>query len=313
MQTPSEYFDRFLDITIAAPDGSGDLATGISVDRYRLGADQKHIDERARIAKKIQKDLAIRKKSDPQATIDVRVYTADDEEDQSFDALTFNKDDQLWALLRYPYVGKGSPEAIQVLLQLAAVDLPGSPAIVAPGDFQSYCDRWLGLDCNGFVGNYLRHVREAIPWSDVTATPSGVSPDSLISGIWDAFDGTVRSSAEQVDFNDLNLLVLVDKSGTIIKGGSSGYGHIMLSEPREIDFEVGLKKTLGVPDDETVPGLCVLESTGAADAADKGKNGLVKSTYSYADYKPQKGVIRVRRGFNETAMNVRIKGAAWSP
>lgn len=313
MQTPADYFDRYHNLAVPSPDGSGDLATGISVDRYRLGAGQAHINERARVGRKVQKDLAIRRKSDPTAGITVRVHAPDGDDEHTFDELKFTDDNQLWALLRYPYVGKGSPEAIQVLLQLASVALPGSPAIVEPAAFQAYCDRWLGLDCNGLVGNYLRHVREGIAWSDVTATKAGVSPNNNIKTMWDSLDGEVRSAAEQVDFNDLNLLVLVDKSGKIIPGGSSGYGHIMISQPREIEFETGLKATLGVADDEAVPGILVIESTGAGDAADSGRNGLVKSFYAYADHKPQKGVIRVRRGFNGKAINVRIKGAEWSP
>jgi len=310
MQTPAEYASRFESITVHSPDGSSQLASGISVDRYRLGAKQPAIDERARVAKKIQKDLAIRRKTDPSAKIVVHVETGAGIEEHSFDSLTFDNSNQLWALIRYPYVGKGSPEAVQVLLQLASVELPGSPAAIKVGDFQTYSDKWLGLDCNGLVGNYLRHVYRGIAWSDVTATKSNVSPDNLITDIWCGFGGEVRNSADDVDFNDLNLLVMVDKTGKIIPGGSGGYGHIMISQPKEMDFEVGLKSILGVPDDEAVPGIQVLESTAAKDSAD-GKDGVAKSTYAYADYKPQKGVIRVRRGLNNSPLNVRIRGAKW--
>src|SRR5262249_45378321 len=138
MRSPVEYFSLYQSLTIPSSEGPDDLASGISVDHYRLGAQQPYIDERLRLAKKVQKDLALRKKQDPQAAIHVRVATADGYEEHDFPGLKFADGDQLWALLRYPYVGKGSPEAVQVALQLAAVELPGSPAIVAPDKFQSY-------------------------------------------------------------------------------------------------------------------------------------------------------------------------------
>jgi hypothetical protein len=311
VQTPADYAARYESITVLSPDGGDDLATGLSVDRYLLGIRNGGYDERLRVAKKIQKDLAIRRKTDPSAKIVVRVSTPDGVDEQSFDNLTIKDDDQLWGLLRYPYAGKGSPDGIQALLQLGSVELPGSPAAISPANFQAYCDKWLGLDCNGLVGNFLRHIYHDIDWWDVTATKSKVSPNNLITDIWDGFDGEVRATADEVDFNNLNLLVMVNAAGKIIPGGGGGPGHIMISQPREIEFDVGLKKLLGVPDDQEVPGIQVLESTAAKDSADN-KNGLAKSIYAYADYKPQKGVMRVRRGLNGAPLNVRIKGAQWT-
>jgi hypothetical protein len=312
MQTPSDYFARYESFSVLSPENGGTLATGLSVDRYLLTLDQAHNDERRRLADKIRKDLAIRRRTDKSAKIRVTISGPDGDDSHEFDDLTFKQGDQLWALIRYPYAGKGSPEGVQAILQLGSQDLPGSPPIVSPPDFQAYCDRWLGLDCNGFVGNYLRHVVEEIDWWDVNATKSGVSPDNDIQTIWDSFGGEVRASADQVDFNDLNLLVMVNDTGKIIAGGKMGYGHIMISQPKEIDFDVGLKSTLGVADDEPVPGLYVLESTAGRDPDDGNKNGLVKSFYAYADYKPLKGVIRVRRGFNKGSLKVRIRGRHWS-
>ena len=312
MQTPADYAARFESITVPSLDGGTDLATGIRVDRYLLGVRAGGFDERVRLEQKIQKDLAIRGKTDKAAKINVRIETANGIEERSYDSLNHKMaGDQLWKLLSYPYVGKGSPEGIQAILQLGSVELPGSPAIVRPANFQSYCDKWLGLDCNGLVGNYLRHVWRGIDWADVTATASAVSPNNDIKAIWDGFDGIERSAAD-VDFRELNLLVMVDKAtGKIVPGGPSGAsGHIMISQPREVEYDVGLKRILGIPDDEEVPGLIVLESTAAKDAADN-KSGLAKSAYAYADHPKLKGVLKVRRGLNNTALNVRIKGAAW--
>jgi hypothetical protein len=78
--------------------------------------------ERLRVAKKVRSDLRLRRKSDPNARIHVVVRTPHGSEERDFPDLSFKEDDQLWALLRYPYVGKGSPESIEVALQLAAAD-----------------------------------------------------------------------------------------------------------------------------------------------------------------------------------------------
>jgi len=172
------------------------LATGIAVDKYLLGVRPGGFDERVRLEQKIQKDLAIRRKADKAAKINIRVSTADGIRERSFDGLN-HKDasDQLWKLISYPYVGKGSPEGLQALLQLATVELPGSPALVKPANFQSYCSKWLGLDCNGLVGNFLRHIYSGIVWWDFTTTDSGLDPNKDIKVIWDAFGGTERKTA----------------------------------------------------------------------------------------------------------------------
>jgi len=311
MQSPVDYYFRYHAITVPSSDGSDDLATDIRVDHYRLGAQEKYMDERARLGRKVKKDLQIRRKEDPDAVIRVRVSTPNGIEEQEFSDLAFQNDDQLWALLRHPYVGKGSPEAVQVALQLGAVELEGSPAIVKPENFQSYCDTWFGLDCNGLVGNYLRHEYEGIAWPDVTADRDANAPDNLITDIFNRFDGTVRNAADEIDFNEFNVLAMVDSQGKIIAGGAGGFGHIMMSGPGERDDISDLKSKLGVAADATVPAICVVESTAAVDGTD-GQSGLARSWYACVDHPTQKGVIRVHRGLNGSVINVRIKGAPWS-
>ena len=312
MQTPADYAARFENITVPSLDGSGDLATGLSVDKYLLSVRPGGYDERTRLAWKIEKDLAIRRKTDKSAGVRICVRTSAGLEERSFASFNHkDSDDQLWKLVSFPYVGKGSPEGIQAIFQLASVDLPGSPAMVKPANFQSYCNKWLGLDCNGLVGNYLRHVWKGIDWADVTTTASAVGPNNDIQVIWDGFGGTERTSAADVDFRELNLLVMVDPVTGKIKPGPKPPGHIMISQPREAEFDVGLKKILGVPDDQEVPGIVVLESTAAKDGADK-KDGVAKSAYAYVDQPKLKGVMKVRRGLNNTSLSVRIKGAKWS-
>jgi hypothetical protein len=101
MRSPVEYFSFYQSLAIPYPDGSADLASGISVDHYRLGAQQPYIDERLRLDKKVQKGLQLRKKEHPEATIHVRVASADGYEEH---------DDQRWALVRYPLWAKDHPK-----------------------------------------------------------------------------------------------------------------------------------------------------------------------------------------------------------
>lgn len=54
------------------------------------------------------------------------------------------------AQLASVFTGKGSPENIAQALRLALAF-----GLVTTGGLQKYCDDYIGLDCNGYVGNYL--------------------------------------------------------------------------------------------------------------------------------------------------------------
>ena len=311
MLSPVEYYDRYNAITVPSFDGQSDLATGIRVDHYRLGAQQAFIDERFRLGQKIQKDLKIRRQENPQAGVEVNVHTPIGMHTNIFAGFSTSGDDQLWALIRYPYVGKGSPESIQIALQLAAADLPGSAPLVTPGRFQEYCDRWFGLDCNGLVGNYLRHEYAGIHWSDVTES-DGIGPDDLITDIWEKFEGEPRGGSSQIKDSDLNVMAMVDQQGKIIKGGGAAPGHIVISGPGEGSTVFNLKGKLPGATDEGVPAICVVESTGAVADAD-GKSGLVRSFYACIESQSQPGVFRCHRGLNGSVISMRVKGAPWNP
>ena len=147
-----------------------------------------------------------------------------------------------------------------------------------------------------------------MPWSDLTPSADLVSPNDLISSIWSKAPGTVRNSAAEVDANDTNLLVLVDSAGQIIPGGRPPHGHIMISQPGELNTTIWDKPNLGVEAGTEVPAICVTESTGAKKSWD-GTNGLARSWYHYVDdpHLKNKGVILVERGVNGSTMRVKIK------
>lgn len=57
-----------------------------------------------------------------------------------------------WPDLIRPYVGKGSPDEIRLALRLAV----GFGLVKdTKAAIQDYCDKYIGLDCSGFAGNYL--------------------------------------------------------------------------------------------------------------------------------------------------------------
>jgi hypothetical protein len=74
--------------------------------------------------------------------------------------------------------GKGSPEEIAIALHLVAkFKLYDKKIASEAAGIKDYCDKYIGLDCNGFVGNYAR----AIGRSKGPSTPIGAyDPKSIL-------------------------------------------------------------------------------------------------------------------------------------
>lgn len=307
MATPVDYYQRYLNVSVPDPGSDSDLATNISVNKYLLGLKDAQTNARVALLRKVQKDLQAGKQQDRNYKIRVVANTDNGREVAEFSTLTTKENDPLWMLLRYPYAGKGSPEGIQAVLQLAASDGPGQAALVSPDNLQQYCDDLLGVDCNGFVGSFIRHELQGVPWSDLTPKDDAVSANNLITSIWSDAPGTVLQSAEELDPNRTNLLVLVDTNGDVVPGGKPPHGHIMISQPGESLTTSWSKSNLGVPSGTEVPAICVTESTGAKKA--DGTRGLSRSWYHYVDDPrlKNKGVLLVDRGLNGTTMRVKVK------
>lgn len=65
------------------------------------------------------------------------------------------------------YTGKGSPEEIAEVLS-AAVALD----VIHPDDLWDHADKYIGLDCNGYVGNWAKHNRVKLGGFGVGANTS---------------------------------------------------------------------------------------------------------------------------------------------
>lgn len=100
------------------------------------------------------------------------------------------------------YTGKGSPEDISDILWLARhwdlVDVTqtaGAPKKHLRADatwtLQHYCDDYVGLDCNGFVGNYVGNIMGK----------AGYTGNTPIPHYYDA--GTVRTKIDDVQALDV--------------------------------------------------------------------------------------------------------------
>jgi hypothetical protein len=154
----------------------------------------------------------------------------------------------LQLMARYVFAGKGAPEHCQIVLQLA------DHWKLAPRGLQAYADDALGLDCNGFVGNYLWHGLRRQPWKELGLNASE-GPDSSI-GEYLQRKKKINGWNEMVP-GRCYILGLVNSAGTIVAGGGDGTndGHIAITEP----------SLVRPPDSFGRVGIYVVEATGAHD------------------------------------------------
>jgi hypothetical protein len=72
----------------------------------------------------------------------------------------------LWPDMGRPYFGKGDPDLVAEALRLAAAFGLVEPTRAA---MQAYADKYLGVDCSGFAGNYLVRLGLSEKWLDTAA------------------------------------------------------------------------------------------------------------------------------------------------
>ena len=132
-----------------------------------------------------------------------------------------------------PFSGKGSPEDVQLTLQLVA------RCNLAPNGLQRYCDELvdtqyprLGLDCNGFVGNYLRYRNSETKWNsyDPVSSKTIINGDMGINSIVTKVAPEPVKSVDEMLAPRMHVLGMVDKAGNVIDGGFGPIGHIMVTQ-----------------------------------------------------------------------------------
>jgi hypothetical protein len=152
--TPLEFANQYLEMDVfiypleadseqANPDAAGDWQH-LKVGRYRLGASSWDKTLWQDISPHLSQPVSVKVKN-------IRGDTED---------VTLTRE-QLWRHFHYPFVGKGSPEQAQIAIQLI---YRYHKAVFTPDEFVA--KDFIGLDCNGFVGNYIQRVVQNQDWSD---------------------------------------------------------------------------------------------------------------------------------------------------
>lgn len=130
------------------------------------------------------------------------------------------------------FSGKGSPEDVQLTLQLAA------RCGLAPDGLQKYCDETvdsyarLGLDCNGFVGNYLMYRNSNTKWS-LTPPKTKIDSTTMIRDMLTNLGTKLITNVDDMMNHRIFVMGLVDSAGTVINQlDSNGRpGHVVITEP----------------------------------------------------------------------------------
>ena len=136
-----------------------------------------------------------------------------------------------WELFRFPFVGKGSPEQVQATIQLLyryRINVSTIRQFAGEGT-----SSFIGLDCNGFVGNYLQRVVQGQDWLH-QKNLKDPGPDSYIADIMKSATDPVTSLSEIADNRQsIYVLAFCSPQGVIYDHGSGpmGVGHIMISNP----------------------------------------------------------------------------------
>jgi hypothetical protein len=215
----------------------------------------------------------------------------------------------LSGVLQDPFNGKGSPEEVQVLLQVAV-----KCGALNKTDLATFCKSGqIGLDCCGFVSNYVWHVVMGKPWDIDTGkqdlAASNYIPAMMMSGrSIKTEDEFVRCRGQCMVFATADAT-----TGRVIANGPGA--HVMITEPHSLFH---MAKTTTISDKKgrgtismngqsiavktqssSANTVLVVESTG-------GGKGLVSSRYSVLNVDEKTGVFHVQRGCSPGTLKVRV-------
>ena len=184
-------------------------------------------------------------------------------ERQDFNTVTRNSGRDAWFTTNKERIltaamGKGAPQDYALALEWAVRS--GKVPTVTPQTLQTYCDDHLGIDCSGFVTNYLVACGKKVYSSHTMRNTSAASYFNAANAVNDPF---------QIRQGDL----LVWMTGNAVK---SNPGHIAVVESYSAQSAVG-------------GNMRVVEATGASGANPK----LLDSMYSVESIVPKGGAVPV--------------------
>jgi hypothetical protein len=298
MVTPVEYAERYRNVSVQA----GGQTRNVRVEIYRIG---KPDAEQGSLWSKLKDHFAVNKKKDPNFRLRLNVNGVEQE---------FASADPLLRRVVNPFWGKGSPEDCQIALEVAV--LTGRTGI---DRVQDYANKHIGLDCNGFVGNYIWHVHQGHAWDTWPAKDDEDKEPYPSANIASIMNWTKKAGREITAISDMHagkmyVMALVGDDHKVVPGGPSGpSGHIVITEPGKFMERSFVHDTMGFYDLRMAkkdayghPAFYVVESTGP-----EMQVGLRDSWYAMRPLKKANGdevpaVFSVFRGVKGKAMKVRI-------
>jgi hypothetical protein len=142
---------------------------------------------------------------------------------------------EAWYYSKKAYWGKASPEEAQITLQLVM-----RFEISTPPNLQDYCDEKtdrlaqgrIGLDCNGFVGNYIEHGLKGKPWDNHKAGDENFEANADIATIMSRMGPEVKT-LDDINEGATYIMGLIDPlTRQVIPQESNGKtGHIVITTP----------------------------------------------------------------------------------
>ncbi len=309
--TPLQYAQCYWNLKVLV-DSSGHESRTVNIKNYRLVSMSSQGGpvlppgkplsiEKDKLLSKAKEDLS------KNQSVSGEVLRAGDSRRVSFSIMDWGL---LGRVILNPFIGKGSPEEIQAVLQLAVrYGLADKDAL------QQYCDdTFIGLDCNGFVGNYVRDIQPDSLWHN---RHEGISGSTKIGEL---VGHHYLSSPAEMTFEGTFMFGMVGAAGKIVDT-SNPPGHIGLTEPFTLTnnfvaqmspvmarpaagFSPRLDPLSGMLTVATsalplLPAVRVVESTG------HNLNGLVTSIYVIVGAKH--GVFTLQRGLGMGSLRVRFR------
>ena len=309
--TPKQYAKNYWSMQVPIVDDATEKVkewVTVRVDSYRLKADEVAMNDFMAKARPRLDQKDGKKKVSESLTVFVKTTRGIEDRRTYADrfALAENAKD--------PFYGKGCPEEVQVTLQLAirlGVIQPKQEAI------QTYCNTdHVGLDCNGFIGNYIRHGLQGAPWhSDPAKGDASIQANSSINSIMTSCT-PIRSVEEiaRASYRSYVLALVDASSGRIRDYADSPVGHIMISEPGPLVYrpwQVWAGGFEGVSYNNVLA-LQVVEATGKHEMVSSlkrtGFEGLVSSEYLILEEDKRRHftIFTVHRGSKAKTVHVRI-------
>lgn len=291
MLSPAEYASVYRSLPVGFESGS----VSVKIERYHIGAPDA---EEEAFAQAVKEYFQAQHKKDTNFALDVIV---------NGETASMKSYQEISPHITAPFWGKGSPEDCQIAAQLAVLMKRTSK-----DNLPRYCEKHMGLDCNGFVGNYLFHERRGNPWQRKAKDKKELGPSSSMDEFVAA--GLPVKDLALLNPANLNLFIEVDSSFRVIPGGKSGAGHIAISEPNKytptsfvfnsfggLDLGYAKKGAYGHP------ALWAVEATGP-----QGAIGLKESWYALkrplpvGPHKINRGIYEVFRGSKASTLNFEL-------